>query len=231
MLIGLKRLRPLAVFMFFTAAAACSAAAVETGPVERKWGLGWDEGLTARLWLGGVWELAVAAGPDDFLKDGEGLEYDTGYPPDWEESEADKVTEDRTESGFVRAQAGRLVARRGPLAMVCFTGVQYQWSDGSSKVSREYPLDPDNSYVRTIDSDNTSWTLTLGIRPSFVVLDFLTIETAFGLEYRWFKSEWARRQEYPDSGRLLVETEVSDGNSFDDAGWTGMGSLQFIVWF
>ena len=231
----LKRLGPPAVCILLAAAAACPAAGAdpgpETGPVERRWGLGWDQGLTARLWLGGVWELAVAAGPEDFLNDGEGFEYDTGYPPDWEESEIGKVTEDRTESGFVRVQGGRLVARRGPLAMVCFTGLQYRWSDGSTRVSHEDALQPDLSYIETTDSDSSTWTLTLGIRPSFVVLGFLTIETAFGLEYRWSETTWAQRREYPDSGRLFVETYASDGNSFDDSGWTGTGSLQFILWF
>ena len=31
-----------------------------------KWGLGWDDGLTVRRWLGD-WELGLAARPDDYL--------------------------------------------------------------------------------------------------------------------------------------------------------------------
>lgn len=228
---GWMRLGQFSVFIFLAAVVFQQAAAVETGPVERKWGLGWDNGLTARLWLAGVWELGVAAGPQDFLKDTEGYEYDTGYPPEWRESEAESLAEDRTESGFVRAQIGRLVARRGPLAMVCFTGLQYQWSDGRSQYSREYPLDPDESFTHSSDNDSSVWTLGLGIRPSFIILDFLTIETAFGLEYRWFNSEYTLRREYPETGQLILETSTDDAHRFDDSGWTGMGSLQFIVWF
>lgn len=212
-------------------AVSLQVAAVETGPVERRWGLGWDNGLTARLWLGGVWELGVAAGPQDYLQDSEGYAYDTGYPPEWDESESETLTADRTESGFVRVQAGRLVSRRGPLALVCFTGVQYQWSDGRSEYQRDFPLDPDENYIHTSDYDASTWTWGLGLRPSFVVLDFLTIETAFGLEYRWFTSEYVSRREYTETGQLSVESSIDDGNRFDDSGWTGMGSLQFMVWF
>ena len=208
-----------------------AAFAVETGPVERKWGLGWDNGLTARLWLGGVWELGVAAGPDDFLNDQVHRTYNTGRPPTWTEEEANTHTDDRTESGFVRFQAGRLLSRRGPLALVLFSGLQYQWTDLQSNSNRIDLTDPDNSYQRVLDFDNATWTLSLGIRPSFVVLDFLTIETAFGLEYRWFKSDWVERQEYPETGQVWVDVRSDEGNSFDDSGWNGMASLQFFIWF
>jgi hypothetical protein len=206
-------------------------AAVETGPVERKWGLGWDEGLTARLWLGGVWELGVAAGPEDFLMDSERSEYSTGYPPEWDEYQIDSLNEERRESGFVRGQVGRLLGRRGPLAAVCYLGLQYQWSDGRSVYSTEHPLDPEMDNTLSYDSDSSAWTLALGLRPSFVVLDFLTIETAFGLEYRWFKNEFVGRREFPETGELFTESEHRDGNRFDDSGWNGMASLQFFVWF
>ena len=213
------------------AAVALQAAAVETGPVERKWGLGWDEGLTARLWLGGVWELGVAAGPDDFLQDTNATEYHTGSPPEWDEARLDTYEGDRMESGFVRGQFGRLLARRGPLAVVCYTGLQYQWSDGRFAYDREYPDDHDRNNTNAVDRDSSVWTLTLGLRPSFVVLDFLTIETAFGLEYHWFEYETTRRWEYPETGELRTEYIFKDGNSFEDSGWNGMASLQFFVWF
>ncbi|MCK9996858.1 MAG: hypothetical protein KAH56_11335 [Candidatus Krumholzibacteria bacterium] len=208
-----------------------AAFAVETGPVDRKWGLGWDSGLTARLWLGGVWEIGVAAGPNDFLNDGEHHTYNTGQPPNWYEREELTSTDDRNESGFVRFQAGRLLSRRGPLALVLFSGLQYQWTDLRNNSDRIDLDDPDNNYMRVLNFDNSTWTLSLGIRPSFVVLDFLTIETAFGLEYRWFRSDWVERQEYPETGQIWVDVRSNEGNSFDDSGWNGMASLQFLVWF
>jgi hypothetical protein len=208
-----------------------AAFAVETGPVDRKWGLGWDNGLTARLWLAGVWELAVAAGPDDFLLDKETHTYDTGQPPSWDEQEERSVSDDRSESGFVRFQAGRLLSRRGPLALVLFSGLQYQWLDGQNNTNLVGIDDPDNSYKSVLDYDSSAWTLSLGIRPSFVILDFLTIETAFGLEYRWFKNEWVDRREYPETGQVRVAVETDEGNTFRDSGWDGMASLQFIIWF
>lgn len=208
-----------------------TVSAVETGPVERKWGLGWDSGLTARLWLGGVWELGLAAGPQDFLVDREGQFYDTGTPPYWEVREEEDHYEERTESGFARLQAGRLVGRRGPLAAVCYVGLQYLWSD--TRYSREFNRagEPEDNYVVVTDYDRSNWTLTLGLRPSLVILDFLTIETAFGLEYRWFTYDRVDKEEYPETGQVRIDIDHDEGNSFNDSGWSGMGSLQFIIWF
>ena len=205
--------------------------AAETGPVDRKWGLGWDNGLTARLWLGGVWELAVAAGPNDNLSTSEGFQYDTGRPPEWDESESRSVREDKRESGFVRLQAGRLVSRRGPLALVCYSGLQYTWSDSRYSYS-EVDLDhPENSLDSVRDYDRSTWDLRLGIRPSFIILDFLTIETAFGLQYSWSSAVEAERTVYPETGQVQLYTDTDDGHRFSYYGWSGMGSLQFIVWF
>jgi hypothetical protein len=208
-----------------------AAFSVETGPVDRKWGLGWDNGLTARLWLGGVWELGLAAGPNDFLNDSEEHYFNTGGPPSWDESENQEIYEEKQESGFVRLQAGRLVSRRGPLALVCFSGLQYQWSDYRFSYNKIDVGDPEGSYTRILNDDDSTWSLSLGLRPSFVILDFLTIETAFGLEYRWIKGERIDRTEYPETGQVTVDIDIDDGNRFLYSGWNGMGSLQFIIWF
>lgn len=210
---------------------AFSAAAVETGPVDRKWGLGWDDGLTARLWLGGVWELAVAAGPQDRLEDYTRQNYDTGEPPSWSETQQNGIGDDRIESGFVRAQVARLVARRGPVAAVCFTGLEYAWSDASYGNDLVDLENPSNSYTYRLDRDTGAWILSLGLRPSFEVLDFLTIELAFGLAYRWTSLESTEQKEFTNTGRVQVDVRSSEGNNFDDVGWTGMGSLQFFIWF
>ena len=208
-----------------------SASAVETGPVDRKWGLGWDSGLTVRLWLGGVWELALAAGPDDYLRNLEYQNYDSGYPPYWEERDEHTSSGDRTESGFVRFQAGRLISRRGPLGVVCYSGLQYYWSDSQYSSTMIDVDDPDHSYISIRSYGRSTWTVSLGLRPSWQILDFLTIETAFGLEYRWLKYDEIDRREYPETGRFYLRTGSDDGRSFDDSGWRGMSSLQFIIWF
>lgn len=208
-----------------------SAFAVETGPVDRKWGLGWDNGLTARLWLGGVWELGLAAGPDDFLRDETRYDYDTGSDPYWNERRETTIIEDRTESGFVRLQGGRLISRRGPLAAVCYMGLQYLWTD--SRYVHDYvdEIDPEDSYTRSRDNDSSIWSLSLGLRPSYEIMDFLTVEMAFGLIYSWRQYDDFERSEYPSSGRVQVDSSVDKRTSFDYFGWNGMYSLQFIVWF
>ena len=210
---------------------AVLASAAETGPVDRKWGLGWDSGLTARLWLGGVWELAVAAGPNDNLSTSEGFEYDTGRPPEWNDYESQNVREDKRESGFVRFQAGRLVSRRGPLAVVCYSGLQYTWTDSRYSYSEISVLNPENNRDTVRDYDRATWALSLGLRPSFVIMDFLTIETAFGLHYSWGSYEEIDRTVYPETGQVRMDGRVDETSSFSYSGWSGMGSLQFIIWF
>lgn len=212
-------------------AAPAPTAAVETGPVERKWGLGWDRGLTARLWLGGVWELGLAAGPDDFRSDGQRRDFNSGYPPGWIEREQETISSVRNESGFVRFQAGRLAARRGPLALVGYAGVAYSWRvNGDARLVTDVE-EPERSYTQSYDYDDRTWTVSLGLRPSWVILDFLTLETAFGLEYRWFTSERRDDRYYPATGETNRTVDTSEGNTFRDGGWNGLGYLQFIVWF
>jgi len=187
--------------------------------------------LTARLWLGGVWEFAVAAGPNDNLSQREGFEYDTGSPPEWNEKENERISEDKRESGFVRFQAGRLVSRRGPLALVCYSGLQYTWSDSRYSYSNVDLANPENSRDGVRDYDRSTWDLRLGIRPSFIILDFLTIETAFGLQYSWGTFDEVERTVYPETGQVLLNANIDDSHRFSHYGWSGMGSLQFIVWF
>jgi hypothetical protein len=210
---------------------AMPAGAVETGPVERKWGLGWANGLTARLWLGGVWELALSGGPNDYLAQGEVHFQDTGYPPNWESGEIHAYDDDKRESGFVEFQAGRLLARRGPLAAVGFLGLNYSWSDSRDTDQEIDVIHPDYSYVRGVAYDESNFTLTLGFRPSVVVLDHLTLEAAFWLAYRWFEEDATEWREYPDSGRYLGEVSSREGERFYFGGWSGMSSLQIIFWF
>jgi hypothetical protein len=222
----------LAVLLALTfAAQAAKAAAVETGPVARKWGLGWDSGLTARLWLKGVWEFALGAGPNDNLTDREDQHFDTGSPPDWNAQEERILGEDKTESGFVRFQAGRLVARRGPLGLVCFSGLEHSWADSRYSYNALNLDYPNGNRDNTRDYDRSTWRLSLGLRPSFVILDFLTIETAFGLHYAWSDNQRSDRTVYSETGRIRWDLSGEDSHSFTYSGWTGMGSLQFIVWF
>jgi hypothetical protein len=230
---AMKNLRwPLPVILaLIVLCSVAQADETETGPVDRKWGLGWDSGLTARLWLGGVWELGLTAGPNDDLSNREEENYDTGRPPDWSETEESVVREDKRESGFVRFQAGRLVARRGPLALVCFSGLKYYWSDSRYSFQVDKPSNPGDSRENVRDYDSSTWTLSLGIRPSFIILDFLTIETAFGLYYSWDEFEQVERTTYPETGQVRMELDRVSGSSFRYSGWSGMGSLQFIVWF
>lgn len=217
------------VLMILTSAGP--AIAVETGPVDRQWGLGWDHGLTGRYWFGGVWELALSGGPNDYLSDDEGHSLDSGYPPYWEERESYTTQNEKQESGFVRIQAGRLISRRGPLAAVGYLGLKYEWSH-SSYIDNNVDVDtPEDSNVRGSENDSSSWTLTLGLRPSFEVMGFLTIETAFGLWYRWSDYERVEWREFQQTGRVTRDEYSDYGERFSYSGWSGMGSLQFIVWF
>ena len=96
------------------------------------WGFGWDEGLTVRRVLVDVWELSVAAGPDDNLLKIEERAWDPYTPSVWD-GVLEVPLDTREEHGWVRAQVGRRVAARGPLALTAFTGLTYNWIDGQER--------------------------------------------------------------------------------------------------
>ena len=82
---------------------ACPAGAQE--PVQRRWGFGWDDGLTLRYWLGGKWELALSAGPDDYLVKDEVRSWNLTDPPQLQ-GQLEIPRDQRDEHGWVRFQAG-----------------------------------------------------------------------------------------------------------------------------
>jgi hypothetical protein len=62
-------------------------------------------------------------------------------------------------------------------------------------------------------------------------VDFLTIETAFGLNFSW--DNWHQRSVATYAGFPEADVIELDGHgrSFADFGWEGFSSLQFMFWF
>lgn len=218
----------LAVLLLATAAAAAGDDTVRV----RKWGLGWDNGLTLRRWVG-TWELGVAAGPDDWLDESATRRWDTDEPDSLQGRESN-YDEYRRESGFVRLQAGRRVANQGPLDLLAHANIQYRWRDQRSEYNRYYATY--EVYDRT-DRWIETWTASLAIRLAWRPLDALSIETAFGLAYSWEDEErvatYTQRDLDPplESDDVTVQQIGRSTRRFSAHGWTGLGSLSFIYWF
>jgi len=195
----------------------------------QQWGLGWDDGLTVRRWLGQDWELALAAGPDDYLFKTESRAWVQTEPAI--QHGALQVPEDhRQEQGWVRGQVGHLITRRTDLALVGYAGLVYNWIDFQE---RSLVLNPLVGDYDTWESDRFTerWVLTLGLRPSWRPLDFLTVELAIGLNFIW--ESWERTTDRTTAGVGAADHTVENGHSrtFEDFGWQGASSLQFMVWF
>ncbi len=200
---------------------------------ERKWGLGWQEGLTLRRAMG-PWQVGVSAGPDDWLRDIETRSWND-EEPDSLQGRLSDLDEDRRESGYVRLQVARRLVVEAPLAFMVETSLRYRWSDVRNR--DEYWV-PKYGYEGSTTSDyfTKEWTLGLALRLAWRPLAMLTIETDFGLVYSWEETERAYESirvdyEDPEDSYHHVDGSYTKSHSFGDTGWRGLVSLDFIVWF
>lgn len=198
-------------------------------PVQRRWGLGWDHGLTLRGWLSGRWEFSVAAGPNDYLNKSEVRNWRFLDPPTVQG--VLEVPDDvREEHGWVRAQAGRLIRKQGDFALVGYLGLAYEWA-----VFQERSLvlqDLSNDYATTeLDRHTRRWIMTAGFRPSWQVTSLLTLETSFGLDF--MVENWDQDRGETFAGQQGVNREQTSGHGefFRDFGIDGSASIQLFFWF
>lgn len=193
----------------------------------RNWGFGWDSGLTVRRWLGD-WELSLAAGPNDYLDKSEQRSWDTAASGE-QQGALEVPRDDRREEGWVRLQAGFRAARYQTLAAVVYAGMVYNWRDAQQ--SSTY-LSFDGLYDRRdVDRFAGRWVAELGFRPAWRPVPFLSIETAFGLRFSWENWSATEIRTFASGDRTITTESNGDLSSFQSFGWTGMGSLQLIVWF
>jgi|GEM_PF-1851202 len=215
-------------FVLGTLIPGTAAADDDEGGITRRWGLGWDQGFTVRRWLGGVWELGVAAGPDDYLVKEESRSWNLNDPPA-HQGQVEIPRDQREEHGWVRGQVGRLIKHHESLALVGYAGLVYEWID-----YQERALELDNLVgdydTWELDRFTSRWILQLGLRPSWQPAEFLTIEMAFGLQFVWENWDQKSSQTWAGvPGRDYHETS-GNGSHFQDFGWEGLSSLQFIFW-
>ncbi|MCP4293341.1 MAG: hypothetical protein GY780_16065 [bacterium] len=198
-------------------------------PVQRKWGFGWDHGLSARMWIDGHWELSVAAGPDDYLSKTETRNWMLNAPP--AHHGLLEIPEDiREEHGWVRIQGGRLIKNLDPFSIVGYAGLTYEWI---VRQERSLTLEGLNTDFDTFELDRHTqrWIMTLGFRPAWQPTSFLTVEAAFGLNFiieNWDQSSY---QTYAGvSGHDYQELD-GHGQMFQDFGLEGLSSIQVFLWF
>ena len=208
-------------------ATAAPAAAGERA--EQRWGVGWDDGLTVRRWLGGQWELSLSAGPDDYLTKTETRHWFLSDPA-LQQGTLQVPEDHREEQGWVRAQIGHLITRRDDIALVGYSGLVYNWIDYQERALVLDRLVGDFD-TWELDRFTERWVLTLGLRPSWRPTDFMTVELAVGLNFIW--ESWDQATERTYAGVDGADTSVDNGHSgaFEDFGWEGASSLQFFFWF
>jgi len=199
------------------------------GHLAQGWGLGWEDGLTVRRWLGERWALGIAAGPDDYLVKVETQAW-RAIDPVNVQGVLEVQVDNREEHGWVRGQVGYRFAQREDLSLVCYSGLVYNWIDYQG---RALNLDTLSGEYDTwgLDRFTERWILSLGVRPAWRPVDFLTVEFAMGLNFIWESWDQTTEQvaaDVPDSDRM-----VDHGHSrrFKDFGWDGTTSLQFFFWF
>lgn len=195
----------------------------------RAWGLGWDDGVTVRRFVG-PWELGLSAGPYDHRGD----DATVTTSPDLPDSLNGTVvgsSADRRESGFVRLQVARPVAAYRSLSLSAVAGATYTWTDESSTDLRFYTWDGDWRRERR-DVFSDSWRVTAGARLSWFPVPFLSLETEFGLAMRWVDATTSRYTLGPGETEPELSEATASDHYFDDFGPYSLTSdVQIVVWF
>lgn len=196
---------------------------------EAAWALGWEDGLTLRHRTAGGWVFSVAAGPDDYLHKSETRARLLADPV--EVQGLLEVPEDvREEHGWVRAQFGREIRHEGAFRITAFGNLTYEWL---SHQERQLLLDDLVHDYDTFELDRFTdrWILAVGLRPSWRVVSWLSVETAFGL--RFVHDEWEQSTVRTHAGVEGQDLSATDGRDqqFQDFGFDGAASVQFFLWF
>ncbi len=221
---------PLSIFLVFGLLLAlgfpCFAPAQE--PVERTWGFGYDHGLTVRAWLGGLWEVSLAAGPSDYLSKVESRSWLISSPS--VQQGLLEVPEDvREEHGWVRMQVGRLIRQEGQFTVVGYGGVVYEWLNSQERSLVLHDLNNDYDTFE-LDRHTRRWIMSLGFRPAWQPVSFMTVEAAFGLNF--IVENWDQTIHRTWSGAEGDDYQEFDGHVqiFEDFGLEAMASIQVFIW-
>lgn len=202
----------------------------------RRWGFGWDpavsgSGLTVRHRFSPVWDLAIAAGPNDFRRDSVRLSWDDDS--NVYEDGVPQTDSDRREQGWVRLAAGRRFWQDGRLGVSGLLAVTYRWSVEEWRY-REIGT-PSGSLVdyrnRREQHDIESWTVALGIRPSVAVTPRLHVEFEAGLEFERQHTAYDYVTWWDSYAATETRTDDIETRTFNSYGGFEFYQLKFIFWF
>lgn len=231
--------RPLVpTLLALTLVLGTGARAAQVEPVEplRRWGFGWDpavsgSGLTVRHRFSPEWDLAVAAGPNDYRRDMVRLAWDDDS--NVFEDGVPQTDSDRREQGWVRLAAGRRIWRDGRLGVSGMAAVTYRWSVEEWRY-REIGR-PSGSLVdylnRREQHDIESWTVALGIRPSVAVTPRLHVEFEAGLEFERQHTAYDYVTWWDSYAATETRTDDIETRTFGSYGGFEFYNLKFIFWF
>lgn len=212
------------------AALLLPAAVLAADAVPRTWALGWVDGITLRHQISRSWDLNLAAGPNDRWQDSSTTVHDS-------ESDVDggisyRPSDDKREQGWVRLGAGRALTAEGPFRLAGTLSLRYLWSREQDLSQTVFEPGVDES-LRLIRTNRDDWSLDLGLRASVALGERFWLETRFGLVYAWRSTDTRtthRRLEGSDYSET-VDVDNSKLKTFNDYGWYGTSTLDFVFWF
>ncbi|MBK8164404.1 MAG: hypothetical protein IPK64_00415 [bacterium] len=229
-------LMPSLLLLTLALATGADAGQDESADRLRRWGFGWDpvasgSGLTVRYRFSPVWDLSVAAGPNDYRNDLARLNWDD--EGEVVEDGTPQTESNRREQGWVRLVAGRRMWRDGRFGVSGVAAITYRWSVEEFRY-REMGS-PSGSLVdyrnRRDTSDRETWTLALGIRPSVAVTSRLHVEFEAGLEFERQHTAGESVSWWDSYEATDVRTDNLETRSFRSYGGFEFYQLKFIFWF
>jgi len=201
----------------------------------RHWGFGWDpgesgQGLTMRYRFTPVWDLSLAAGPNDYRSDGEARSWDDD--DDILDDGATAWDDARREEGWVRLATGARIWRQDRFAVSAACGLTYRWSNGArqGRSYRSYSDELWDYYNTRAQDDFETWTVTLGLRPSWDVTTRMRIEFEAGLAFDRTTAERVSETWWDSFPPTTREEATSHDRSFRSFGTFDLWRLKFIFW-
>ena len=206
-----------------------SAYAGESVAKERNWGFGWDDGLVLRRNFD-LWQVGVSAGPNDRLTDSYTHRSGTALPDSLQGFLAEEIHY-RTESGFVALHVARELTEYRNLKLLGLVTGRYTWIDDKDEV-RRYEAWNGGFYVYSTERFTELYRLMLGIRLAWFPVDFISLETEFGLMYTWSDQETKYLNYSEHDEEWTSEFSESSSQAFDDFGPYDLTTdIQLILWF
>jgi len=200
-------------------------AEAEFQPSQRRWTVGYENGVTIRRFLGDNWEIFLGGGPNDSLGESHRTIY-RDVVDEFSGMYSQNGEDTKVEEGYVFLGTGRTLIRDHRFWLAGTFSVKYRWSNyqTSQFLDNFYHESYQSSQITGHDMTTTAY---LGFRPAYDITSRITMMLSMGIYFSHQTStwdKWAVDEEYPVYKKRFSSNQ-------DDTGLFGYYGIQSISFF